>query len=46
MLVFPQSPQLLEIVPKRCAVFSLNFAPGRRLTVTIFSRRVEIFESS
>jgi hypothetical protein len=42
MLVLPQSPQLLEIVPKRWAEFSFTFTPAARLTIMILSRVSEI----
>ncbi len=42
MLVLPQIPQLLEIVPKRCTEFSFTFTPGARLTITTLSRVSEI----
>ena len=43
MLVFPQSPQLLEIVPKRCAEISFTFTPDTTSTVTTLSTPAEIF---
>ena len=38
MLVLPQSPQLLEIVPSRCTELSLNLVPAVKATMTTFSR--------
>ena len=39
MLSLPQIPQLLEIVPKRCAELNFNFTSAARLTMTTFLRR-------
>jgi len=42
ILVLPQSPQLLEIVPKRWAEFSFNCTPLARSTITLLSPSREI----
>ena len=36
--LFPQIPQLDEIVPKRCDELSLGFMPSARVTVMMFFR--------
>jgi hypothetical protein len=46
MLVLPQSPQLLEIVPKRCIEFEFQFHAGGKIDTTVFSPSVEIFAIS
>ncbi len=42
MLVLPQSPQLLEIVPKRWVEVSFTFTPAARSTIRTLSRVSEI----